>query len=93
MSNSQRAPRLNSGALGIPTDPYLADSIGTEDPEFEEFMAELTRVCPEAIDGLAIGGPPPPPLSQRQLIDLLRTLPDNAGLDGFLNAWYNAHAT
>jgi hypothetical protein len=62
------------------TDPLLRDH--------EDFIAELNRVCPEAVSGLAIAGPPPPMLSLRERVDLLRTLPDNAGVDAFMRAWY-----
>jgi hypothetical protein len=58
--------------------------------DINEFFAELERVCPEAADGLAIGGPPPPQLTVRERIELLKTLPDNAGVDRFLAAWYAA---
>lgn len=56
--------------------------------DHEDFIAELKRVCPEAVTGLAIAGPPPPVLSLRQRVNLLRTLPNNAGVDAFLRAWY-----
>ena len=58
--------------------------------DIEEFEAQLVRVCPEAAEGLAVSGPPPPPLSLREQIALLRSLPDNAGLDAFMTAWYAA---
>jgi hypothetical protein len=58
--------------------------------DMNEFFAELERVCPEAANGLAINGPPPPPLTVRERIELLKTLPDHAGVDRFLNAWYAA---
>ena len=60
--------------------------------ELNEFDAEIERVCPEAANGLAVGGAPPPPLSRRQLISLLKQLPDNAGADRFMAAWYGASA-
>ena len=56
--------------------------------DMNEFFAELERVCPEAATGLAIDGPPPPPLTVRERIELLKTLPDKAGVDRFLDAWY-----
>jgi hypothetical protein len=56
--------------------------------DHEAFIAELNRVCPEAVSGLAIAGPPPPMLSLRERVNLLRTLPDNAGIDAFMRAWY-----
>jgi hypothetical protein len=58
--------------------------------DMNEFFAELERVCPEAAEGLAIGGPSPPQLTVRERIELLKTLPDNAGVDRFLAAWYAA---
>jgi hypothetical protein len=59
--------------------------------EFEEFEAELERVCPEAVGGLVVRAPKPPAcLSRAELIALLRTLPDNAGAEAFLDAWYAA---
>lgn len=36
--------------------------------DHEDFIAELKRVCPEAVTGLAIAGPPPPVLSLRQRV-------------------------
>ena len=60
--------------------------------ELNEFAAEVERVCPEAANGLAIGGAPPPPLSRRQLISLLKQLPDNAGADRLMAAWYATSA-
>ena len=56
--------------------------------EYYELMAELERVCPEAANGLAISGSPPPQLSRREQISLLRSLPDNAGVDAYMRAWY-----
>ncbi|HTL95576.1 MAG TPA: hypothetical protein VL157_08535 [Gemmatimonadaceae bacterium] len=61
------------------SDRVIADSRG--------FFAELERVCPEAASGLAVAGPPPPMLSLRDRVRVLRTLPDNAGVDAFLAAW------
>lgn len=54
--------------------------------QFADFFAELTRVCPEAANGLAVSEPLPM-LSLQQRIDLLRALPDNAGVDAFVAAW------
>ena len=63
------------------------------DPERDDiltFFAELERVCPEATNGLAIQGPPPPMISVRERIALLRQLPNGAGVEAFLAAWYAA---
>jgi len=62
------------------------DPPATED--LAQFFAELERVCPEAVNGLAIEGEPPPMLSLRERVALLRTLPDQAGVDAFMQAWY-----
>jgi hypothetical protein len=61
------------------SDPVIADS--------RAFFAELERVCPEAANGLAVAGPLPPMLSLRDRVQVLRALPDNAGVDAFLAAW------
>ena len=59
--------------------------------EQEAYFAELQRVCPELADGLAISGDTLPPLlSQAELTAILRRLPDKAGGDAFLAAWYAA---
>ncbi len=59
--------------------------------EFDEFLTELQRVCPDLVKGFAVAAhTPPPPLSWVELAALLRTLPDNAGEDVFLDAWYAA---
>lgn len=55
--------------------------------EFKQFFAELERVCPEAAAGLAFSGASPPILSRRDLIAVLQTLSDNAGVEAFLTAW------
>jgi len=55
--------------------------------EFAEYLAELIRVCPEAADGLVFPGSPPPALSRRDRTQLLRSLPDGAGIPAFLTAW------
>lgn len=55
--------------------------------QFADFFAELTRVCPEAANGLAVSGEPLPMLSLQQRIEILRALPDNAGVDAFVAAW------
>lgn len=58
-----------------------------------EFFAELERVCPEARrggvgDGLAdVRSTAPSSLSHSELADILRTLPDNAGVDAVMRAW------
>jgi hypothetical protein len=62
-----------------PADPLAAD--------FHAFIAELERVCPEAVDGLAYAGPPLSILTLRQRVDLLRQLPDDAGVEAFVAAW------
>jgi hypothetical protein len=55
--------------------------------DFNAFIVELERECPEAGDGLAITGSAPPMLSLRHRVEVLRTLHDNAGIDAFLEAW------
>jgi len=62
----------------VPPDPARA--------EFAEYVSELYRVCPEAADGLFFPDPPPA-LSHRHRIEILRTLPDGAGVDVFHHAW------
>jgi|KBSMisStandDraft_5_1062788.scaffolds.fasta_scaffold535112_2 hypothetical protein len=54
--------------------------------EFTEYVSELIRVCPEAADGLFFKDPPPA-LSQRHRIAILRMLPDGAGIDALRAAW------
>jgi len=62
--------------------------------EIESYFAELQRVCPELVEGLAISGDTPPPLlSRAQLTAILRALPDNAGGQAFVDAWYAAGTT
>jgi hypothetical protein len=65
--------------MTIPSDAAMA--------EFIEYRLELARVCPEAADGLVFPGSQPPALSHRHRIEILRTLPDGAGIDAFLAAW------
>jgi hypothetical protein len=80
---------------GIITDAAVTKSIVGEmanepDPdtaEFIEYLTELARVCPDAADGLVFLGAPPPSLSRRYRIQILRTLPDRAGVAVFLAAW------
>ena len=55
--------------------------------DWSEFMAEFRRVCP-GIDGVAVSGAPPPSLTMREQVALLRSLPDNAGVERYLSAWY-----
>jgi hypothetical protein len=55
--------------------------------DFSEFIRELERVCPEAAGGLAVAGTPPPMLSLRDRVIVLRTLPNDAGVEAFLDAW------
>jgi hypothetical protein len=55
--------------------------------EFAEYLAELVRVCPQAADGLVFAGSPPPALSRRDRTEILRSLPNGAGIDAFLAAW------
>ena len=52
--------------------------------EAEEFLDELQRVCPEGADDVAVivGDP-----RQREQIEVLRSLPDNAGVAAFETAW------
>ena len=54
--------------------------------EYNEFVAELERVCPDAANGLAADSPLPA-ISRRDLITVLRGLPGNAGVDVFISAW------
>ena len=63
----------------------MADSPDEED--FTTFIAELERVCPEAVTGLAVAGPPLPILSLRHRVEILRSLPDDAGVDALIAAW------
>src|SRR5262249_44992412 len=65
----------------------MNDSSNPITPEFVGFLFELFRVCPEAADGLVFPGEQPPALSVRYRIEILRTLPDQAGVDAFLAAW------
>lgn len=66
----------------------------TQLEDMEAFFAELQRVCPEMVGGLAITGDKrPPQLSSAELTAILRRLPDNAGEDAFLAAWYAAGST
>ena len=59
--------------------------------EMQAYFAELQRVCPELVEGLAISGDKLPPVRSRaELTAILRKLPDNAGADAFLKAWYAA---
>jgi len=58
--------------------------------DMHELHAELERVCPEAKEGLAVAGPRPPRLSHAELADVLRALPDNAGVDAVRRAWSEA---
>ena len=59
-----------------------------------EFFAELERVCPEARGrdaGLAdVRSTAPQSLSHSELAEILRTLPDNAGVDAVMRAWSTA---
>jgi hypothetical protein len=66
----------------------MEDGADTLAHDFDAFIVELQRVCPDAVDGLAVSGPTPPPLSLQERVALLRTLPDNAGAERFLAAWY-----
>lgn len=55
--------------------------------QFEEFFVEVQRVCPGAADGRAVLNERLPNLSFRDRIELLRALPDNAGVAAVLAAW------
>lgn len=55
--------------------------------ELEEFIVEAKRVCPEAADGRAVLRERLPNLSFRDRIEILRALPDNAGVAAVLAAW------
>lgn len=55
--------------------------------EFEEFFVEVKRVCPEAADGRAVLHERLPDLRFRDRIEILRALPDNAGVAAVLAAW------
>ena len=69
----------------------MDDDDASRAAELDAFFAELGRVCPEAVDGLAVrGSKQPPPMSRAELTAVLKTLPDNAGADAFLAAWYAA---
>ena len=69
----------------------MDDDDASRAAELDAFFAELERVCPEAVDGLAVrGSKQPPPMSHAELTAVLKTLPDNAGADPFLAAWYAA---
>ena len=59
------------------------------DRDFNEFVAELQRVCPSAVYDSGILTPVPR-LSLRRRIELLRQLPDNAGVDALVAAWRRA---
>jgi hypothetical protein len=65
----------------------MADESESDTREFVEYVTELHRVCPEAADGLVFPGPPPPALSLRYRIEILRTLPGRAGVGALLDAW------
>ena len=65
----------------------MADESDSLVADSKAFFAELERVCPQAANGLAVAGPPPPMVSLRDRVQVLRTLPDNAGVDAFLAAW------
>lgn len=58
--------------------------------DMHELHAELERVCPEAQEGLAVAGPRPPRLSHAELADVLRALPDDAGVEAVRRAWSEA---
>jgi hypothetical protein len=56
----------------------------------DEFETEMRRVCPDApaaqiLDATAA---PPPWISPPRLVALLRSLPDGAGHEAFMAAWY-----
>jgi hypothetical protein len=57
--------------------------------ENNEFFLELERVSPEAAGGLAVAGSPPPMLSLRDRVTILRALPNDAGVAAFLQAWHS----
>ena len=56
----------------------------------QELLAELERVCPEAVNGLATDRPPPEGLTPERALAVIRSLPDGAGVDAFLRALYAA---
>jgi hypothetical protein len=64
--------------MSEPSDPYIA--------EFTEYLSQLVRVCPGAADGLVFPNPPPA-LSRVHRIEILRSLPDAAGIDALHTAW------
>jgi len=55
--------------------------------ELAEFYVEAKRVCPEAANGQSVLGERLPNLSFRDRIEILRALPDNAGVAAVLVAW------
>lgn len=61
-----------------------------EAEQIRKFVAEIRRVCPEAVDGLATTGPPPDGMTPGRAVAVLRTLPDRAGAEAFLEACYDA---
>jgi len=63
-----------------------------EEPEplshADAYIAEFHRVCPRVTaDGFSSPSEPLPGLSLGHLTDILRALPDDAGLDAFYAAW------
>jgi hypothetical protein len=93
MVRQVRSRSCSHGYRGAPSAlvAEMNDDLAARGAEMEAFFAELRRVCPESESGLAISGSKGPPrLSQAELTALLRTLPDRAGTEAFVAAWYAA---